>query len=200
MAKYYITAIAAVLVGLIAYFSDVSTSSKTESTELVKVLYDRVKSLETNSIKVNQINHEQANSILKLRLQLATKYEPDDAVKAYIDNMPFPAWVKVTQGEVDAPEFVMWYLNESYESTFNKTRELYIGNTDFDIWPDPIAKRFYAKDLAVLSTYDSLCEDERMKYTPVGPKAVPKIRDVIVCKWNTTINGKRAVAGQVMPM
>lgn len=196
----YLTAAAAVVVGLFALIGDSLISEKNENIELVKVLYDRVENLESKYVKLSSTNHDQANSILKLRMQLATKYEPDQTIKDYIENMPFPAWVKVVQGDLNSPEFVMWYLNEAYERTFDVTKERYIGKTDSEIWPKGLALEFYKNDLLVLNSFSSNCRDESINYTPLGPLAKGETEDTQVCKWPTTIGGKRAVAGQIMPL
>lgn len=191
--------VATILVGLIAFTADYIASTRVQDVELVKVLYNRVENLEGQYRKVAIMNQAQAANITKLTIQLATKYEPDQAVKEYIENMPFPAWVKVTQGEADDQEFVMWYLNEEYERMFSIPKERYIGKTDFDIWPKDIALGFYVNDLAVLNSSTSNCSDERITYTPTGPLIEGTTEHAQICKWPTVIGGKKAVAGQLLP-
>jgi hypothetical protein len=188
-----------VLVGLIAFTADYIASTRVQDVELVKVLYERVGTLEGQYRKVALANQAQAASITKLTIQLATKYEPDQAVKEYIENMPFPAWVKVTQGDTDSPEFIMWHLNDKYERVFSVPKERYIGKTDFDIWPKAIALGFYENDLEVLHSLTSNCADERITYTPTGLRIEGTTEHAQICKWPTTIGGKKAVAGQLMP-
>lgn len=185
-------------VGLLAFAAEYIASTRMQDVDLVRVLYERVEDLEGRYREVALANQSQAENITKLTIQLATKYEPDQAVKEYIDNMPFPAWVKVTQGDTDSPELVMWYLNDEYEEAFGVTKEKYIGKTDFNIWPKDIALGFYERDLAVLSSLSSHCSDESVLYTPIGPLVEATPEHAQICKWPTTIGGKRAVAGQLM--
>lgn len=191
--------IATLVVGVLAFTADYVSSTRVQDVELVKVLYSRVESLEGKYRRVALENRDQAANIAKLTIQLATKYEPDKVVKEYIENMPFPAWVKVTQGVADEQEFVMWYLNEEYERMFSIPKERYIGKTDFDIWPKEIALGFYQNDLAVLHSLTGNCTDERISYTPTGPLIEGTPEHAQICKWPTTIGGKKAVAGQLMP-
>ena len=67
-----------------------------------------------------------------------------------LDSMPFPAWVKSCSVKGNIPEFRMHFCNRAYEDMFNKSRTIYIGKTDYDMWPREIADRFYYHDLEVL--------------------------------------------------
>jgi hypothetical protein len=62
-------------------------------------------------------------------------------------NIPLPTWLKDLDG-------TMLAINDSYEFYFlkpiDKTKEDYIGKTDFDIWNEEIAKIYKENDLAVL--------------------------------------------------
>lgn len=62
-------------------------------------------------------------------------------------NIPLPTWLKDLDG-------TMLAINDSYEFYFlkpiNRTKEDYIGKTDFDIWNEEIAKIYKENDLAVL--------------------------------------------------
>lgn len=64
-------------------------------------------------------------------------------------NIPIPIWLKDTNG-------VMLSLNPAYEEIFllprNLTKEDYIGNTDYDVWPKKIADVFSENDRLVYTT------------------------------------------------
>lgn len=186
-----LAAVAAIAVGVLALIGEHLSSENHKDVTLVAALLDRVDALETQYEGLIATNQAQAMSITSLKIQLATKYEPDEAVKTYIDNMPFPAWVKVVQGELDSPAFVMWYLNEAYEDFTGIPKERFIGKTAFDLYPDEMAEEFQKSDEEVLEGYSSLCMIRPR--TDEGKK-----KHTQVCKWPTRVGGKDAVAGQMI--
>lgn len=199
MNKTLIAAITTMLVGFLAFSADYISSLRSKDTEMISVLYERVGSLETMYTEVLSQNQSQVQEITKLNIQLAAKYLPDEALKEYLDNMPLPAWVKIVREEGGRPQFVMWYLNKEYEESFGIKKDLYIGKTDFDIWPKEIALGFYENDLSVFESLVSSCEMEEIKYTPLGPRMEGPTDIAKVCKWVTKIRGERAIAGQLLP-
>lgn len=64
-------------------------------------------------------------------------------------GLPVPTWLKDRGG-------IMLALNDQYEKIFlqpmGKSREDYIGHTDYDIWPEAYANKFYAIDQTVIKT------------------------------------------------
>lgn len=186
-----LAAVAAITVGVLTIIGDHLTSENHKDVELVKVLFERVEALETQYEGLIATNQTQAMNITKLKIQLATKYEPDEAVKEYIDNMPFPAWVKVVQGDLESPVFVMWYLNEAFEDFTGIPKEKYIGKTAFDLYPEEVAMKFQLADEEVLKEFSSLCVTRPR--TDKGNREHTQ-----VCKWPTKVRGKDAVAGQMI--
>lgn len=61
-------------------------------------------------------------------------------------DLPFPQWLKDIHGNMLA-------LNRAYEDMFLRPNGLkaedYIGKTDFDIWPEEIAKEYEKNDMVV---------------------------------------------------
>ena len=198
MNKAIVAAIAVILAAFLAFLEKSNSSERAEQSALIGILYQRVDALEEKYLRVVTQNQIQASKITKLTIELSDKYSPDEALKTYIDNMPFPAWVKVVNGSGSAAEFTMWHLNREYEDVFNIRKESYIGKTDFEVWPQRLALGFYENDLSILNTEISACNREEIKYTPIGP-IMESTEFVQVCKWRTKIMGKRAVAGQLLP-
>ena len=64
-------------------------------------------------------------------------------------NIPLPTWLKDLDG-------TMLAINDSYELYFlkpiNRTKQDYIGKTDFEIWDEEIAKIYKENDVAVLNS------------------------------------------------
>lgn len=87
------------------------------------------------------------------------------------DNFPNPKWIK-------SVDLMMLQLNKAFEDVYLKPQGLkradYIGNYDYDIWPDDIAAQFRNGDKLVLRAdtpmtfyeyiqIDSLKEPEKIK-------------------------------------
>ncbi|MDD5419629.1 MAG: PAS domain S-box protein [Methanomicrobiaceae archaeon] len=69
--------------------------------------------------------------------------ESEERLTAFMDNTPAVAWMKDEQGR-------HVYLNRSYESRFNLRFKDWRGKTDFELWPLPVAERFWENDRTVL--------------------------------------------------
>ena len=105
------------------------------------------------------------------------------------DNYPAPKWLK-------SPDGVMLRLNKAYETEFllpfGITRSDYIGRTDFEIWPDEIARKFREKDQFVIKTGEPVTTIEVVEY-PDGTR-----ENFEVTKYPWIINGTvLGVAGYV---
>lgn len=186
------------VVGFLAMKADVYSASKGTETQLVSILYDRVNTLERRQSEMAESNKKQSLRITQLTIELAKKYESSDVLRKYLNTMPFPAWIKVVELNESGPSFKMWHINPQYEAEYEITNERYIGKTDFQIWERSMAQEFYNNDLAVYESRSNLCEEEHMKYTPLGPTFQPLLETVKVCKWATTVDGKSAIAGQLI--
>jgi len=73
-------------------------------------------------------------------------------LKSFIDQMEFPAWIKVVRRDGDNIKFVMLEINLAYTEVFGIKRTDYVGKTDHDVWPKEIADSFSISDLRVWST------------------------------------------------
>lgn len=65
--------------------------------------------------------------------------------EAFMDNSPFIAWVKDEQGEHR-------YLSQPYTLQIGIPVDTYVGKTDFELWPENIAKSHREMDLVALET------------------------------------------------
>jgi PAS domain S-box-containing protein len=71
--------------------------------------------------------------------------ESDERFRAYMDNSPAIAWMKNETGQ-----YV--YLSRTYRMRFGVRLEDWLGKTDFELWPQEIAKEFSKNDQAVLTS------------------------------------------------
>jgi len=74
--------------------------------------------------------------------------------KAILDNVPDIAWLKDVEGKfID--------VNEAFCKSVGKTPDEIIGKTDFEIWPEDLASKYYADDEEIIrSGKRKLVEEE----------------------------------------
>lgn len=193
-----VTGLAAVWVGYLAFVAEEDTVEKYNNTEIVKVLYDRVDSLEASHKVLQEENIRQSVRITKLTIELSKKYESSVILKEYLDNMPFPAWIKVVEMVNSQPLFKMWHVNDEFESAFNISERRYRGKTDYDIWPDELSDKYYESDIEAYESQANLCVVEEVSLHPHDQGGLNVVEDALVCKWPTTVEGKSAIAGQLL--
>ena len=156
---------------------------------------DMVETLATQYKELQKTLFEQQSELISLRIELSRRYEASNVLKGYLDPMPNPAWIKVVRDADSAtPTFVLWHINSAYEGFFGVTKALYVGRTDFDIWPNDIALAFYENDLKSLLKMGSHCIREEFPQSPNSKKLLGGY----VCKWVTEVDGQLAVAGQLL--
>ncbi|MGB7971861.1 MAG: PAS domain S-box protein [Candidatus Deferrimicrobiaceae bacterium] len=64
--------------------------------------------------------------------------------RTILDNMPFLAWLKNTEGR-----YIM--VNQQYAQSCGRTVDQVVGLTDLDIWPREMAEKYRADDAEVMS-------------------------------------------------
>lgn len=90
-----------------------------------------------------------------------------------INLTPIPIWAKQ---RIAPNEYVMWFVNQSYATTFLKTGDPheYIGKTDYEVWPKEVADGFVKNDedvfigntpVLVLEPYITTLGDKSIAYS-----------------------------------
>jgi hypothetical protein len=157
--------------------ASVKMADASSLTELNAKLYERLAQLEERVEK-------QARQITTLTIELSRKYEPDGALRSYMNNMPFPAFIKIVERDAaNNPIFINWHINPAYQTRYEIDRAAYKGATDFEMWPKEIATAYNSFDRYVLAIGKAQCD------------IVIKQR---VCKWPTIVEGKQAIAGIIL--
>ncbi|MDH3383575.1 MAG: PAS domain S-box protein, partial [Deltaproteobacteria bacterium] len=65
--------------------------------------------------------------------------------RTILDNMPFLAWLKDTEGR-----YIM--INQQYAKSCGRSVDQVVGLTDLDIWPRKLAEKYRADDIEVMET------------------------------------------------
>jgi two-component system cell cycle sensor histidine kinase/response regulator CckA len=77
-------------------------------------------------------------------------------LRAFIDHSPAVAFLKNADGQ-------MLYVNRTFEKTFQKPADQFLGKTDAELWPAEIAEQLRAHDRQVLATGQPL---ETIEHVP----------------------------------
>jgi len=72
--------------------------------------------------------------------------ESEERFTAFMNNIPVIAWLK------DPATWTFRYVNKTFEEIFGITQEAIINKTDFDLWPEEIAKQLRENDLGAMSS------------------------------------------------
>ena len=100
---------------------------------------------------------------LTLRLQLTGASQPLEYLFRLLEAIERPAWAKLWVPDRD--EFVMVYINSTYESRYQVTKTFYVGKTDFQVHTPSNAKTYRENDDAIMSKKHFL----EVVETGVGP-------------------------------
>ena len=186
------------IAALISAFVTFSGSYMTFRSDIQQSDVDLVRTFSERSEKVQEKLFAAQMRILRLEVSLAEKYGSDDAIKGYLDSLPYPAWVKLVEQNPKNPEepkIKMWYINTAYEIFFKAKRNYYIGKTDFEVWAKSIAQGFYENDTLVLSRLASRCFPETF------PNRIFDNGEMIegfACKGAFNFKGGTALSGQIL--
>lgn len=190
--KHFITVLITGFFTLSGSYIAFKGTSQSADAAILSTLYDRIGSLE---MRVSTLTAQVSERDIKL----AKKYEGSEVLKNYLNSMPYPAWIKTEHIENNDQIFRNWHINPEYEKTFNVSLDRIKGRTDYGVWPKETAKIFYDNDVLVLKRVNSRCFMESFAKSALDPvsKSNPLISGY-VCKWPAIVDGKRAVAGQIL--
>ncbi len=85
-----------------------------------------------------------ARDVSGQKRQAAALLESEERFEAFMSNTPALAWAKDEQGRIV-------YLNKAYEDRFHIRLADWRGKTEFDLWPQDIARTFREHSLKVLA-------------------------------------------------
>lgn len=183
--KKFLTAVGSVLVAVIGYSSSLTVTMYKDRQALEARVYD----LERIASEQMKLKLEADLVSYKLKYQLEQSFKTIDVIQAYIDAMPFPAWIKK---RLASGEFEMMIINRAYAIAFDITKEQYQGKTDADIWPFDISQMYKKLDQKVYDSKKAHCERETViKKDEARSK-------VLVCKFPIKIDGQKYGVGGVI--
>ena len=139
------TGIFTVAVAFIAFWS----ADKKACADHTEQMNDRIQLLEKESRGFISLKNQSDIFALKLEYELNRKETRLNIIEAYLDALPIPAWIKRQR---DDGEFEMIMVNQAYVSAYGKSKALYKGRTDAQVWPENMAKIFKVSDDAIIES------------------------------------------------
>jgi hypothetical protein len=144
LANTLITTAGVVLVGFLTLKGNIQPTQMMILAERVTALEQR---LDDKTAEINELNRElltvrAENSIMRIQLDKGYSSSPRGILFAYMDALDTPAWCK----EFSEPRFAMMHINPSYETYYGITKERYVGNSDFDVFPPKLAQAWTEND------------------------------------------------------
>ncbi len=119
-----------------------------------------------------------------LNLTLKELQESEERFTAFMNNSPAVAWLK------DPTTWTFSYINNAFEKIFNITRDVISKKTDFDLWPEEVARQLRENDLKIMSS------DKTIETFEDVPLPDGTLRHWLVFKFPLlTPSGKRFLAG-----
>lgn len=136
----------------------------------------------------------------KIRRKIeATAAVMNGALQDFCEPMQYPCWYKLADYLDDGTvEFHMQYINTAYEVEFGKSKDEYIGRTDYQVWPKDIADAFYRNDAAVLASGKHHRFIENVPIDKNNPSGATRPQEFD--KWIIRRNGRIGIAGMMRPV
>ena len=120
--------------------------------------------LELDNKRLREEEETNSKRLVELERRLTELTQTVMLMESAHQDLPLPQWLKDRNG-------IMLAFNQSYEETFlvpiGVTKNEYIGRSDYDIWPEEIAKQYAINDRKVLLSR-VVWEGEEDVQTPDG--------------------------------
>jgi PAS domain S-box-containing protein len=95
-----------------------------------------------------------------------------DRQRAILDTIPHMAWVKDKEGKFLA-------ANEAFLKAHGTSRNALLGTTDFDYWPEELARSYLRDDIEVMRSGNVRRFEERVIHSNNGPVWLETIKSPI---------------------
>lgn len=111
-----------------------------------------------DDVQAERLSLERSRDQIRERLLRHERYQHE-----LFDNLPFPVWLKDTESRFLA-------VNRRYaETAGHATGATLVGQSDFDLWPQPVAEHSRAEETAVMAEQQ---RRTRLEALPVGQARV----------------------------
>jgi PAS domain-containing protein len=72
-----------------------------------------------------------------------TKSQSQDYMVNFVQNLPFPCWIKAVDG-------TMMFISPAYQKLYDVRIRDYVGKRDVDVWGEEVADQFRENDTKVI--------------------------------------------------
>lgn len=170
-----IAALATIIVALLGFLGIMTSAAQQDR----KLLQDQINIMTSRIDKLVKDNIKERRLVLELKLELRQVNTKQKILQGFIDSVPLPMWTK----DLDGAVFRMSMINKAYEKYFDRSKIEYEGRTDFDVYPEGIAREFQKSDWRVYNSRRHVCRPENM----------PEGRTVDVCKFPVLVGADEKI-------
>lgn len=165
-----------------------------ESTENVDIYKAMAMQVESQRKQLGEMQAQIIKSnmrIIELEAEVRKEISHEDVLRAYIDSLPAPAWIKRAR---NGGEFEMYMINSKYSQRYGISKTRYEGKTDRELgaFAENSVSQWAKNDEKVHLTGGSLRTKEYVYKTGIKK---------VVTVWKFAIelpNGKQGVGGLVI--
>lgn len=147
-------------IGVLNYFNNRRRENRTDFSAILEAQVKMNEDLRKRLDKEEKYAKDNREEIFKLKTELSQLQFQFNMMESAHSDLPIPFWLKDTDGKMLA-------LNSAYEREFllplGKSRKQYVGNTDFEMWPEDIAREYTMNDLEVYESGGSLFFQETVQ-------------------------------------
>lgn len=196
-----LSVIATMSVAWFAFLGDKGSAQEGDMSERLGVAFSRMDDLERKMTGLRVELDACLLDNLELTTQVRSRTDPIQILQSYLDTFPEPAWIKEvhTNPQTGEVEFRMLVINRAYENEYGVSRFNYIGKTDFEIWPQAVAERFYSSDMIAYNTKRATkeVEAEFPESVDAGMEGTQIVR--LIWKYATPLPGEKwGIGGHIM--
>lgn len=164
-----------------------TAATASQSSQFQQRLLDRVSELEVQNDTLRDEMDKVEALLAELKAQNRELNNKLNLLESAHNNVPVAVWFKDLQ-------FRMLAINPTYTEQFGVTAEQYVGNTDYAVWPRPVADKYREHDETVLTTGQPLRTVENV---PINGVPIPHV----VIKYPRAVAGIRVgIGGIAYPM
>lgn len=185
-----ISNIITVLLSISASYVALKGQDKSTDASIYQATIERMNA-QDQMISRLRISQTQADlRIIELEAEISKSGNHSDILRSYINGLDTPAWVKKRD---KYGEFTMYIINDAYTEEYGKSRYVYEGSSDTDIWSGDLVKAWRDNDERAFSSGRTIRVTEQV----VNSKGVTV--EVEVWKFSIELpTGEQGVAGFVI--
>ena len=192
-----LTTVSVMYVGLDSNDAAQASNRTSADVAIYEATLRRVAELEDDKRNLESQVFQSNLKVIELMTKSGGEKDGFQILQDYIDSQNFSAWIKIKD---EQGRFRMLMINNHYAAEYCISKLQYHGSTDYDIWPEDVAREFEKNDQMVLESKGSFVFSERVPRKNCRTGMVAKI-NLHIFKYTVTLpSGQLGVGGQSYPL